>query len=324
MVSFPECRKGVLAPEKELTQELDEAIDSTMKEIYRGTLDEFDRILNDPCELFDRVPTLFLSGHCLDWNWLFDQLRNQHPDLVIKSKFDAATEELAAHIENERDDRLTKSDKKLLLFFQSNLLSKSEVFERVFSLRERRVFVLLVVHTSISFASIDQRIPRIFFVKMRVHSMPLPPAENFLLTFFSAAKIKLGLLPKANVQFHACTLNFVRQLFVREFRTLSCIRKPLVLALLEYATKYGFGKRPKANERIEFAKSAEKYLASLQAFFELTDTEEVPKDPVFIFKLHCQIQRKTDFTAFYKKQRVKWEHWTGDKWQNKFKNWSTN
>uniref|UniRef100_A0A914HC11 DNA helicase n=1 Tax=Globodera rostochiensis TaxID=31243 RepID=A0A914HC11_GLORO len=253
--------------------------------------------------VFDCVPTLFLSGHCLDWNWLFDRLRTRHPDLVIKSKFHAATEELVAHIGSERDDRLTKS-----------------VFERVFSLRERRVFVLLVVHTSISFASIDERIPRNYFVQMRVHSMPLSPAENFLRTFFSAAKIKLGLLPKANVQFHACTLIFVRQLFVREFRTLSCIRKPLVLALLEYATKYGFGKRPNANERIEFAKSAEKYLASLQAFFQLTDTEEVPKDAaVFIFKLHCQIQRKTDFTAFYKKQRVKWEHWTGDKWQNKFK-----
>ncbi|KAL3081287.1 hypothetical protein niasHT_039764 [Heterodera trifolii] len=302
----------------ELTEELDEAIEKSMERTYNDTLNTFNRILKNPSKSSEhRVPTLFLCGHCLDWNWLFNRLRKCHKHLTIKNKeFAEVSEELTTDSENESGDHLKKGGGKVILFFQDNSFSKREVFERILSLIGKNVFVLLLVHTPISFSSIDERIPRLFFVQMSIiNSMHLPPVDHFLHALFIK---NWAFLPRANVQFHGKTVQFIQQMFRREHRTLKSVRKGLTFALFDYVRENGGEKRPKTEERKEFANVTKTYFASLRALVLLTDQNNSLNSEEFALKLHFQIQNSQEkFTEFYTNLKSKCENWTIDKWQNK-------
>nr|CAD2136340.1 unnamed protein product [Meloidogyne enterolobii] len=276
-----------------LVKELDFCIDKAVERYFNDILQKIKILLEKKCD--GQIPSMVLSGHCLDWAIFIRLLNELIPNITIKK---AKSSDICKIFDEIEED-------KLILFLEhdgSDYLFFKEFIEKI---KEMRVSTYLIFLTPISFSSVYEKMPRRVAIHLRLSNAAFHPFDAFLRILFEET-LPLCFLRSNGVLIKAPT----QRLFEMDNRSLNSVRKSLLLALCFYST---LNRKPPTKKELITIQTQMKIYSSLLGWFSIIFCVNGGKTA-----LHCKLQNNSEFyKILLDKLKLSSRIWTKDNWKGK-------
>uniref|UniRef100_A0A915N038 Amino acid transporter transmembrane domain-containing protein n=1 Tax=Meloidogyne javanica TaxID=6303 RepID=A0A915N038_MELJA len=245
--------------------------------------------------LVGHIPSMVLSGHCIDWASFIRLLNELLPNINIKK---AKSSDICKIFDEIKAD-------KLILFLEhdgSDYLFFKEFVEKI---KEMRMSTYLIFLTPISFSSVYEKMPRRVAIHLRLSNAAFHPFDAFLRILFEET-LPLCFLHSNGVLIKAPT----QRLFEMDNRSLNSVRKSLLLALCFYST---LNRKPPTKKELITIQTQMKIYSSLLGWFSIIFCLNGGKTA-----LHCKLQNNSEFfKILLDKLKLSSKNWTKDNWKGK-------